>query len=142
MAASRAWPSWKQQGIMTETELNGFRSALTNRRIELENENWNREALAIDSSPEELDRIQHASDRDLTMRNLERNSNRLREVRAALLRIDAGTFGICAGCEEDIHSKRLAAVPWASLCIVCQEAADHQQKTSFDEMEPSLVSAD
>jgi RNA polymerase-binding transcription factor DksA len=57
----------------------------------------------------------------------ERNSNWLREVRAALRRIDAGTFGICVGCDENINPKRLAAVPWASSCIVCQEAADQRQ---------------
>jgi len=28
------------------------------------------------------------------------------------------------GCDEDIHPKRLAAVPWAQFCIRCQEAVD------------------
>ena len=27
-------------------------------------------------------------------------------------------------CDEDIHPKRLAAVPWAAYCIQCQEAVD------------------
>jgi hypothetical protein len=39
------------------------------------------------------------------MGNLESNSNRLRKVRTALLRIDAGTFGICVGCEESINPR-------------------------------------
>ena len=98
--------------------------ALENRQTDLGNGNRNREALAIETSPDELDRIQHASDREWAMSNLERNSNWLREVRTALRRIDAGTFGICVGCDENINPKRLAAVPWASSCIVCQEAAD------------------
>src|SRR5579864_1229206 len=112
---------------MTKTELKAFRKALENRQAELGNGNRNREALAIETSPDELDRIQCAGDREWAMRNLERNSNCLREVRAALRRIDARTFGICVSCDENINPKRLAAVPWASSCIVCQEAADQGQ---------------
>jgi DnaK suppressor protein len=56
--------------------------------------------------------------------NLERQSDRLREVQSALRRIDAGTFGTCLGCEEHMSVKRLAAIPWTDSCIVCQEAAD------------------
>jgi DnaK suppressor protein len=126
---------------MTKTELKTFRRALENRRTELGNGNRNREALAIETSPDELDRIQHATEREMAIDNLERQSNRLREVRAALRRIDAGTFGICVGCEETINPKRLAAVPWASSCIVCQEAADRGQKTPWSELDISLVMA-
>jgi DnaK suppressor protein len=126
---------------MTKTELNAFRRALENRQTELGNGNRNREALAIETSPDELDRIQQASDRDYAISHLERNSNRLREVRTALRRIDAGTFGICIGCEENINPKRLAAVPWASSCIVCQEAADREQKTPRSEIDTLLVMA-
>lgn len=123
---------------MTKIELNAFRRILEKRQTELGNGNKNREALVIDTSPDELDRIQDAGNRDWAMGNLERDSNGLREVRDALRRIDAGTFGICAGCEEDINVKRLAAVPWASFCIVCQEAADREQKTPLGEIDTSL----
>ncbi len=123
---------------MTKTELNGFRKALETKRDELEKRSWNREALAIDTSPEDLDRTQNASNRDWAMGNLERDSIRLREVRAALHRIDASTFGICAGCQECINPRRLAAVPWASSCIVCQEAADRGQEIPPDELDTPL----
>src|ERR1700681_2497669 len=126
---------------MTKTELNAFRRALGNRETELGNRNENREAFAIETSPDELDRIQHASDRDIALSNLERNSDRLRETRGALGRIDAGTFGICIGCEESINPKRLAAVPWASFCIVCQEAADRGQQLALSEMDAPLAMA-
>jgi RNA polymerase-binding transcription factor len=126
---------------MTKTELKAFRKALENRQAELGNGNRNREALAIETSPDELDRIQHASERDYAMSNLERNSDRLRDVRDALRRIHAGTFGICAGCDEHINPRRLAAVPWASFCIVCQEAADRGQNAPRSEIGTSLLMA-
>jgi DnaK suppressor protein len=46
----------------------------------------------------------------------------LREVNDALLRVDHGTYGVCAECEEPISAKRLDALPWARYCVVCQEA--------------------
>ena len=124
---------------MTKTELNAFRRTLEKRQTELGNGTRNREALAIETSPDELDRIQHATEREYAMSNLERNSNRLRELRTALLRINAGTFGICVGCEEHINPKRLAAVPWASSCIVCQEAADRERRTPRGELSTLLA---
>jgi DnaK suppressor protein len=126
---------------MTKTELNRFRKALEDQQTELGHGSRNREALAIETSPDDLDRIQHASERDYAMSDLERKSTRLREVQAALHRADAGTFGICVGCEEDITPKRLAAVPWTAFCIVCQEAADLEQKTSWNETEPLILAA-
>ena len=126
---------------MTNSEQNAFRRALETRRAEIGNGGANREALAIDTSPDEMDRIQHASDREYAVGNLERNASRLRELRAALARIDAGTFGVCVTCEEPITAKRLAAIPWASCCIVCQEAADRERKTPINEIDPSMVMA-
>jgi len=126
---------------MTQTELNAFRRALENRRTELGAGGGNREALAIDTSPEDLDRIQQASERDLAMRILEGNSSRLREVQAALRRMDAGAFGICVDCEENINPKRLAAVPWASYCIVCQEAVDREREAPWSESDAAIETA-
>ena len=125
---------------MTKSELNLFRDLLENRQTELGSTRKNREALAIETSPDELDRIQHASERDMAIGNLERDSSRLLEVRAALRRIAASTFGICLHCEENINLKRLAAVPWTSFCIACQEATD-REKTTWNEIETSLVMA-
>ena len=123
---------------MTRTELNEFQMTLEMIQTELGNGNRNREALAIESSPDELDRIQHAHDRDYAMSNLERNLMRSREVRSALGRMDAGMFGTCTGCQESINPKRLAAVPWASLCLPCQETADLRQPKRAREMETRL----
>jgi DnaK suppressor protein len=105
------------------------------RQAELENGSRNREALAVETSPEELDRIQHAQERDFAIGALDRESMRLREVRAALKRIETDTFGICLNCEQDISMKRLAAVPWTELCIICQEAADNMASEPWDAAE-------
>jgi DnaK suppressor protein len=126
---------------MMKTELKAFRKALEKRQGELGTSMGHREAMAIETSADVLDRIQDANDRDYAINNLELNSIRLREVQTALVRMDAGTFGTCSGCREIIGAKRLAAVPWASSCIVCQETVERERKTTGNEIETSLLVA-
>jgi DnaK suppressor protein len=109
---------------MTKSELDRFRAVLTARVVELEHVTRSRDAIAVERSADQLDEIQAASHRALAVGNLDRGFNQIRNARAALRRIEEGSFGTCLECEEDIHPKRLAAVPWTPLCIRCQEAAD------------------
>jgi RNA polymerase-binding protein DksA len=51
--------------------------------------------------------------------------NALNLVDEALERIGDGTFGICQSCSKPITQKRLIAMPYARLCISCQE---HEEK--------------
>ena len=110
---------------MTKTEVDRFRAVLAARVAELQRVTCNREGITIERSADQLDEIQAASQRALAVCNLDREFNQLRNARAALSRIQEGSFGTCQRCDEDIHPKRLAAVPWATFCIRCQEAADH-----------------
>ncbi len=45
--------------------------------------------------------------------------NEIRQIQAALARIEAGTFGICAACGEEISEERLNIVPHAARCRLC-----------------------
>ncbi|MGB9606484.1 MAG: TraR/DksA family transcriptional regulator, partial [Bryobacteraceae bacterium] len=71
-----------------------------------------------------VDRVQSFVDRGLAVRTVNRLSGLIAQVDAALERIRAGTYGICRACGRPIGARRLKAVPWCSLCISCQEAAD------------------
>ena len=127
---------------MTTIELNRLQNALKSRATELEaNVSSGRKVVAIETSADELDRIQHRQERDLAMGALDRNSKLLCEIRAALRRIFAGTFGFCLGCEERIGYERLEAMPWTASCIVCQHAADTVAAKSKSIGEDLLVSA-
>ena len=92
----------------------------------------NREGIAIEKSADQMDEIQYATERDLAIRNVDRESTLLRQVKAALQRIRAGNFGTCVDCEEIISPKRLTAVPWAKRCIKCQETADREGQETED----------
>lgn len=112
---------------MTKTEIKKFRNILEAKQADLARVLRNREAIAIEKSADALDEVQYAAERELAIRNLDRESHLLRLVKLALRRMDEGTYGICMHCEEDINGKRLAAVPWAPYCIRCQEAADRNR---------------
>ncbi|MFA5146082.1 MAG: TraR/DksA C4-type zinc finger protein [Candidatus Omnitrophota bacterium] len=42
----------------------------------------------------------------------------------ALKRVEEGTYGMCLQCGKNIAKKRLTALPYTELCIVCQEAKE------------------
>jgi DnaK suppressor protein len=126
---------------MTKTELNKFKEFLEAKQAELAQVLRNRDGIAIEKSPDALDEVQNAAERELAIRNLDRESNLLRNVRAALHRIDEGSFGVCLHCEEDISIKRLNAVPWAPYCIQCQEIADRNQQEGQESFDDLLVNA-
>lgn len=55
------------------------------------------------------------------------NAALVNAVRAALLRIEGGTFGLCMNCEQEINMNRLKAIPWVRYCIICQGLIDEQR---------------
>ena len=126
---------------MTKTEINRLKKVLEARQSELARVLRNRDGIAIEKSPDALDEVQHATERELAIRNLDRESHLLRHVKGALRRIEDGSYGICLHCEEDISPRRLEAVPWAAYCIRCQELADRSVDETSDAMEDLLVPA-
>src|ERR1700688_2006779 len=126
---------------MNQTELNKYRAVLEAKQAELSLGLRNREDIAIEKTPDAIDEVQLAGERELAIRNLDRESNLLRNVRGALARIADGSYGTCMHCEEDISLKRLNAVPWAAFCIRCQEALDRNEIVPVESLDPLLTSA-
>jgi DnaK suppressor protein len=83
-----------------------------------------RTALEITNEPDILDRTLSAANRDLAAAGFEISGRKLREVRVALNRLREGVYGECQYCGNEISARRLRAVPWANLCITCQENAE------------------
>jgi DnaK suppressor protein len=127
---------------MNQTELNKYKAMLEARKAELSAGLRNREDIAIEKTPDALDEVQLAGERELAIRNLDRDSNMLRQVNGALARVADGSYGICLHCDEDIKTKRLDAVPWTRFCIKCQEAADrHEFEAESGEKIDELLAA-
>ena len=109
------------------TDSNVFQRILEAKRAELSAGTANRDEIRIENAAEDFDRIQQRMNREVAIRNLDRESRLLKSVEEALDRIETGAFGVCLGCEEEIPEKRLRAVPWASHCLSCQEKLDRRR---------------
>ena len=87
---------------MTKAELEKYKNILEAKRAELTGALRNRDEIVIEKAPDALDEVQLAGERELAIRNLDRDSNMLRQIRRALARIADGSYGVCLHCEEDI----------------------------------------
>jgi DnaK suppressor protein len=114
------------------TDHSKYRATLEARARELGQTLRKRERIAIEVAAEEAELVSLASQRDLAVRDLDRNAQALREVRAALARLAGGEFGRCQECERAIPAKRLDALPWARYCVPCQEALDRERDGASD----------
>ncbi|MFY9728861.1 MAG: TraR/DksA family transcriptional regulator [Bryobacteraceae bacterium] len=112
---------------MNRTELEKYRRVLETKRAELAAGLRKRDEIAIEKTPDALDEVQLAGEREFAIRTLDRESSLLRQVNSALARVADGSYGTCLHCEEEIKPKRLDAVPWTKYCITCQEAADRHE---------------
>jgi DnaK suppressor protein len=117
---------------MAAIELGNLRESLERTQAELAQVLQVRDGIAIEKSADQMDEIQFASERELAIRNVDRESKLLRQVKAALRRIQDGSFGVCIECESQISPKRLAALPWAVRCIQCESAADQVAREMAD----------
>ena len=121
---------------LEHTNLGRFQEILKQKQVELIYVLRVRDGIAIEKSADPMDEIQYATERDLAICSADLDSNLLREVSAALRRVHDGSFGVCVECKLEISPKRLAAVPWASRCIRCQDTSDqdtHSSTASFGE---------
>jgi DnaK suppressor protein len=125
---------------MNKAEATKYKKVLEGRQAELAQVLRRREGIAIEKAADALDEVQYAAERELAIRNLDRESNMMRLVRLALRRIEEGTYGVCINCDEPINPRRLQAVPWAPYCIRCQELAD-QNRTDEDAFDDLLMHA-
>jgi DnaK suppressor protein len=124
---------------MTKTEIDRFTRALEAKQVELSQTLRNRDGILIDKSPDALDEVQEATERELAIRNLHAEFNLLRNIRAALSRLHERTYSICQFCQDAISSKRLNAMPWVPYCIRCQETKDQNEQIGNETFEELRV---
>jgi DnaK suppressor protein len=70
------------------------------------------------------DRAVSSGEKDIAFEETSLAADTLKQVRAALRRIDDGTYGKCVDCGRPIEPARLEAVPWAPYCLDDQQKHD------------------
>jgi DnaK suppressor protein len=89
---------------ITSNDLGSFQEILESKEAELVEGPRRRTDIAIERSPDQMDEVQHAAEREVAIQNLDRESDTLRDVRSALGRIHDVTFGTCLHSESVIDS--------------------------------------
>jgi len=115
---------------MKTTDNARYRAVLQDKKRELSVGLRRRWDIAPVSSPDSVEEVQLTEVRELEIDSLDRRVGLLREVEDALSRLSDGSFGACRLCDAKIKPTRLNAVPWAALCIDCQENAEKTRGTN------------
>ena len=116
----------------TQARERDLRQILLDRRREMEGDVRTRiRDGRTDRSEEVLDdgahsdaALQHGIDFAL----IQMKAETLARIDAALARLDAGTYGDCFDCGDEISGKRLRALPFAVRCIACEEKREQQAR--------------
>jgi DnaK suppressor protein len=109
---------------MKKEQVDYFRDLLQGRLQELltnADDTVNEMTGEIESFPDPTDRASLESDRNFTLRIRDRERMLIGKIKAALERIEDGTFGLCDTCGGEISFKRLQARPVTTQCIECKK---------------------
>ncbi len=78
------------------------------------------EMNADDGVKDSVDMSLQDVNQEIAFRLGERESQMVADIDQALLRLEEGTYGICARCDKPIDERRLEAVPTARYDAACQ----------------------
>ena len=65
-------------------------------------------------------------EQDMALGFVQTEGEEIQDIDDALSRLDDGTFGKCEDCEAEIPPARLEAIPFARLCVPCQELREEE----------------
>jgi len=113
---------------LTEAQRAQQRDRLEALRLDLEqllDSGAGAEAVELDQSRQgRLSRMDALQQQAMAVAKRETYRMQLRQVLAALRRMDEDDYGYCEQCDEPIPLARLQIRPEASLCLACQSRAD------------------
>ena len=116
---------------MDEKELQRFKGLLEEMKVDINSDvaqTLTEMTTQTGNIPDPNDRATMESDRSFELRIRGRERKLMEKVDEALGRIDDGSYGVCAGCGEDIAIKRLEARPVAKFCIDCKTRQEQREK--------------
>ena len=122
---------------MDKRRVRAFRDKLLDRRVGLvgqvqEAELYSRERDS-EATQDPADMAANAYTKELLVSMSDNDRKLLNLVDEALERIEGGEYGKCAHCGNPLPEKRLDAVPWARLCLPCQDLQEKGLLTEEEE---------
>ena len=118
---------------MNNRDLKRFKALLSSERdslIRKANKTIQEEAtFDTNELPDEIDQASAEYNHSFVFRLRDREQFYLAKLQKALNKIEAGDFGTCEECGEQITPKRLEARPVTSLCIRCKEEQEMEERS-------------
>lgn len=122
---------------MNKTEMKKFKKILESRKQEIMDQSASVAEPVYEFKAEDLldevDLASTESDQNMNIRLRDRERILLRKIDKALAKIEAGDYGVCESCGEDISLRRLEARPVTDLCIRCKEEQERVERSFADE---------
>ena len=116
---------------MDQKRLEHFRSILTELLREHTENVREDQAAALESVDDgvkdSVDMSLQDVNQEITLRMGERESQMVADIDQALLRIDEGSYGVCARCGNPIDERRLEAMPTARYDAACQATIEENE---------------
>ena len=125
---------------MKKNKLKHFQSLLENIRTEIvgdvEKAHHNKKSNEVEQMADISDDAARSYGKKLQGDLEEQEWVKLKQVEAALKKVEDGEYGICEQCEQEILETRLEIMPYTEFCIQClSEIEKHtsldNQKTQF-----------
>ena len=113
---TKTWIESQKKALLT------IKEEIVNRLAEMGTEDLH---VDTDQVIEDGDQAQTYLDQNVNFGLRERELHRLREIDAALHRIEDGSYGFCEETDEPIGKKRLEKMPWTRLSI---QAAEQEER--------------
>ncbi|MBI4351204.1 MAG: TraR/DksA family transcriptional regulator [Elusimicrobia bacterium] len=71
-----------------------------------------------------IDQATQSLDKEILFELSDNERKILRDIEAALRKLEKGTYGLCEHCKNVIEKKRIKALPSARYCMVCQSGSE------------------
>src|SRR5579875_94170 len=88
---------------------------------------------------DDLEVARSLADIELHASLIERSEERLKAIDAACVRLEENRYGLCEQCGNDISLERLRVLPFAILCIDCQENRESQRGSTGSTLEEPFL---
>lgn len=122
---------------MKKADLNRFKKILETRRQEVLSQAATVKepvyTIEVEDLPDEVDLASSESDQSMNIRLRDREQILLKKINKALDKIEAGSYGICETCGDEITVRRLEARPVTDLCIRCKEEQERVERSFAEE---------